>query len=492
MSIHVPWGGERSRGEEENSERIMWVLVANGVRRYRLIVDGELVYAFGKINFDLNWPKDGTGKSFGDYSFAKISPVEKFLKKKIYASYSDGFYEWTYDDEGVFTADYVSSIYYYWFSKTHDDLTDFISKDIFRPSLIEEDERTREKIFHWYWTNSTYVWPLKFRGWYTKKEGGSRIETIDHIAGRTDLFKFHEEEKMPEITLYAHWEVPTFTITVENIERSVGVKVKKNGEDTIEIKKVHSSFLYKGKKRVKSVPFQVPYGTEIISYIKKQGIDSPQYITWARGFLDSTKYKEKLRAGPQKFLGWSIKGSENNEDENNYYLRTGYTETYKKLYATKRITLVPQFESIAIWKKSSPTLGKKYKGKTYGGKFETFKKGYQFYTGTGGSSASFDDEDIQQNGGSSPYFNEGIRYSHGGLDSFETIAPKVPESYDEYIGSSPNWDHAYHYSYRWECKYCDSKWNGYRSWQYHGYFSRLSSTTVFNLEGNKWDRIKRY
>ena len=234
----------------EYVQKNMHQLIINNVEKYRLIINNQLIYAKGKINlvfYDDN-EKDGNGVHLSEYQ-STWWPYRGVKYSDIYAFYQDGFYR-------------------------SSDLKKFDWNDL--DALIPD--------FH-----LINKWPAKFKGWYTSKKGGLRINTIGDIFLYTNLFKYKEKNNLPEITLYAQWEWAFFTIRVHNIKR----------------KQASSSCLYKGKTNTSYIidTFKVIYGTDIIAYINER-ITNLKYVTWANNALDGTSNQQALRAGPQKFLGW--------------------------------------------------------------------------------------------------------------------------------------------------------------------------------------------
>lgn len=381
-----------SNAERWNSQANKWEyyqkpirqLIVNNSERYRLVIKNTLMYAKGKINLDLNWGYDGSGESCDQYygSFLIKKAMTRF--SEVYAFYGDGFYSLHYK------------------KYPHEKLSDFINNVIKEhPSYFKSP------------TDSYYPWPLTFKGWYTEKEKGRKIETIEDLFDYTDLFDFKENKTMPEITLYAHWELLECTIKVHNIRRR-GAK---------------SSCEYNGKWTDKSTvaTFKVPYRTEAISYVNAR-IKNFKYITWAEDSLDGTNWQQSLRAGPQQFIGWTI----------NDYVTVGSSIFFTKMPVERNIDLYPGFETLMIWKQC------KVQGKKYGGVFKVY---------SGVRSSSIENTSGIIVDGNHYHGSEGIRFS--GVDYInEKDAPALPWQFFE--GEWPNrvhhhffWDFTYRPSYRY-------------------------------------------
>ncbi len=317
-------------------------LIINGVERYRLEIrktnshkinsnySKSLVYAKGKVNLNLNWPKDGSGKKI-DYSSR-----DNNMPSSVYVFYKENcfFYK---------SGNSYSRYYYY-------------KKD---SSVPEGIVSTLSQLLE---TQGSNIWNivdpagshhiLKFKGWYTAKKGGKKVETIDDIDKKTNLFKYNSTNKLPEITLYCQWEIKTWVIKVHNITRKCDKNLKK---------KSTSSFEYydeKTKKWIKTTDTavfkKVLYGTNIISFLNKN-IKNPRYITWAYDALDGTKQQQALRSGPQKFLNWCYSdwGSPKPHYTYDDFIKSTDRVAARVLggsYDGYCYEIYPYFESIYIWK----------------------------------------------------------------------------------------------------------------------------------------------
>ena len=163
-----------------------------------------------------------------------------------------------------------------------------------------------------------------FNGWYTQPSGGRQIDSINDVYNYTDLFKYSDVDTLPQITLYARWNLEAYDVTINNITKI------HNGITT------KSSFKYKGQQINNSITlYNVPSNTELISYLNDR-ISDIKYVTWAREELDGTSKQQELREGPQQFTGW-------------YTSSNGNGNVYPSYNLTSNITLYPQFESLVIW-----------------------------------------------------------------------------------------------------------------------------------------------
>ena len=234
--------------------RLMVQENGKNVEKYRVVCGGKLIYGKCKISFDLNWPILGDGKTH-PYTEVNQQNSYYYIPKNVYAFYEDGFYQKRKRTNGLDD----------WFFKYADNLMDIV------------------KIEPW--------WAKEFQGWYTAKDGGTKITEISKL---NDFFKKSDKSS---IILYAHWVPITFTIHVHNVK----FYYKPN-------KDIYSktSFVYNKQRTSKDVSFSnVLVYTDIISYVNKR-ITKPKYVTWGNYYLDDTNNANKLRAGPQKFLGWQI------------------------------------------------------------------------------------------------------------------------------------------------------------------------------------------
>lgn len=315
--IAIPTGA----GRKQKPVRSIFV---NGVEKYRVMVNHQLIYAKGKINFDFNWIKDGSGKSLAEY----FTQWDFWVPSSIFVFYEEGFFK-LYDKENVFDnyhyGNHPNGLFYkYEFTE----LSDIIP----------------------YWFKNNTIVPVTFKGWYTDPIDDSsinKINTMHQIESRTDLFKYKEKDELPEITLYAHWEFTKYKIIVHNIKNKKGT----------------SSFIHyneKTKKRERTSEnvidiFEVDYGTNIVSYINEK-ITSPKYITWAKDKLDNTNKKQELRAGPQQFLGWT------DESKTNKHLLLWFSNQWIASGTEKIINVYPCFEILAIWPEVVLKSGKKVGG----------------------------------------------------------------------------------------------------------------------------------
>lgn len=265
-------------------QKEMRTLIVNNAERFRLIVGNKLRYAKGKINFNLNWPILGDGKThpiyvldsrFPDYYYSYDEYDGRIytgncIPKSLYAFYEDGFY----------------------LKKKQNSSTDeyFLYQKQNLLDLVKECP----------------AWAKSFKGWFTAKEGGKKINTIKDINNSTDLFKYKKETSLPEITLYAQWELKKYTLNVCNIKFYCKENPAKSSWTQFE----YNGKVYNGKTAIEGayeekIPLIVDAYTDIVSYLKKN-IKNPKYVTWAKNTLNNTKSQTKLQKGPQKFLGWFI------------------------------------------------------------------------------------------------------------------------------------------------------------------------------------------
>lgn len=255
-------------------------LIVNGEEKYRLHVEGAGVkYAKGWVDFNYNLIKDGSGNTI-DYRSASSGTCWS----NMYAFLEDGFYSYG-NNKWTFQGSNLSSF------------------------------------------NNLTSTAANFQGWFTAPKGGKQIKTIEDLKKYTNIFALSAKKTIPQVTLYAHWKIKTYTITVYNITRHT--TDNSNG--------AFSSFYFRGR-RVSSryINLEVPYNTEAISYIYRV-IQSPRYITWACRELDGTRLQQALRQGPQKFLGWHTSET------------GGGSQITYSYYVTNNISFYPKFQCIVIW-----------------------------------------------------------------------------------------------------------------------------------------------
>lgn len=274
----------------------------------RVVVNDELIYAKGKVNFNLNLPEDGAGNTIS----WKRNGTKVHLTS-VLAYYNEGFFE---------------NVYF--------PLT--LGEELTFNNLTSEE--------------------ATFNGWWTSKTGGTQITTVSgttkSLIHDTDLFDEKDTAtSLPEVTLYAHWTLKKFTVTVHNISRTGGGQTSK------------SSFIYNGKRINRtSTRIEVPYNTEIISYVNERFTD-PKYVSWGAQYLSSVKRKQ-LNNGAQSFLGWTLADPGkwlpdkpvNPDNTGEIKILDSFNIT------TGDIHLYPAFKTIAIWKNtkfSGLTVGNKYK-----------------------------------------------------------------------------------------------------------------------------------
>lgn len=274
-------------GVNKNNPPSMRTLMLDGNQKYRLVISDQyrstLVYAKGWIDFDPNPIKDGSGNTI-DY-YGQLSNNEYWAS--LHAFYDDGFYA------------YNSS------SSTWLKIGSALTG-----------------------TNTLFSTAANFNGWYTKSSGGDKIDSIEDVYRYTNLFNHKNSTSIPRITLYAHWTIKQMTVYVNNITRY---------NSSNEYETAISSFKYNGYRTMATVTLQVPYNTELISYLRKK-ISSPQYITWARYKLDGTSQQQALRNGVQSFIGWYTSGNGNGTIWTDYYV-------------TNTVNIYPQFSALVIWPK---------------------------------------------------------------------------------------------------------------------------------------------
>lgn len=230
----------------------------NEIEIYRIVNENnKLIYGKGKIIFDLNVPKD---KTWGiDYHrfMSQENKVCSLAKKDVLAFFNDGI--WVYNTM------------YNRYDKTLDADTPFLD-------AINKDQICDG---------------LTFKGWFTKKSGGSQVRALNNLTN--SLFKYSSKTSIPTITLYGQWEMKTYTIRIHNIERTC----RQTGE------KSRSSFVYH-KKRTSDTQYleNVKFGTPIAAYVESK-ITKPKYFSWIS--LNGCGNENEVRRKGQKFIGWSLR-----------------------------------------------------------------------------------------------------------------------------------------------------------------------------------------
>ena len=455
MTIKI--AGDQYKQNSEYYEQQIRHLIVDGVERYRLVV-GEggtgttgLVYAKGKIHFNWNWPKLGDGETH-PYIWKGRASVDTGAISTIYAFYKDGFYDTGHENWNKDT--------FYYYGKKLSEVVGGEGRD-----------------FDSYWTTG-------LKGWFTAPSGGKQIRSLNDVEEKTDLFNYKTKtDTIPEITLYAHWEVPKIKITVHNVKFYCKEKPKLSSK---------TSFVYEGKRTTKSKSFYVLPCSNIITEVNKR-VSKPRYVTWADHMLDNPK----LRKGPQKFVGWYINNdfrgdtfrnlgdNETGWDHDNDHLSIDVTTHgwhpnyfYKKdgnerfpdepTVENRKFDVYPCFEPLVIIRKTtSPTN----KGKTIGGKFYTIDLLQEVYN----SDNTIADEYVTLFDPSWPRELEGVNpnpFPHNG----QTI--KEYDYYYEYVEWEPTYTEGYFYGTTYSSEYSDGTYRpGYR--YYYG------STIVYTLKKKK-------
>ena len=277
MSIKV-----QSKYSDTKLHNIRCLMVDN-TEKFRLVdSNGKLLYAKGKINFNLN-------NSFTD-------------SNNVVHDFPTGGFGWWPNRPKELFAFYAEEGFY---QKTG-------GNDQFRKytKLLSE-------MMIFYSSESPAPWwckPVSFDGWYlskTKQTGEHKINSIEDVYRYTNLFNYRTDTSLPEITLYARWKVPTVTLQICNIKLK-GSSSSLSYYDDQKKKWLKTSDAYATK-------YTITYGTDIRKYISSR-IKDVKYVTWAYSELDGTSYQTSLRGGPQKFLGWFINNSHNIYPE--YFFRT--------------------------------------------------------------------------------------------------------------------------------------------------------------------------
>ena len=311
-------------------QKNMHELIVNNVERFRLTINNQLIYGKCKINFDFNFGyKDSNGITHNLFSNLTKWNFPKF----VFAYYNDGFYS------------YNSSNNKY--------------KRYSENSLLNQiffDDRTDKQSDTWYDQDGNSN--IQFLGWFLSpsKESRKRISSIEDIY-KIGLFNFKEDNKLSEITLYAHWNIPEYTVTLYNITRNSDAG--------------YSCFNYKGQKYVgKDHPesFKIIYNTDMKKYLEDNVADI-SYRTFGYTALDGTNYQQSLRNNPQSFLGWSLSSvfadRLGNLPINSYYSTVTIQSLYKKSENDRyRINLYPQFTPIVILKYGELPDGAYYRSYT--------------------------------------------------------------------------------------------------------------------------------
>ncbi len=322
---------------------------------YRLVVNGSLFYAKCKINFKWNRPRLGDNKiHWADLQTLKLSDgvwhnswtrdardIKDFC---IYGFYGDGFY-----------------------LRNHNKYIKY-----------EEEELSNILYGEAQWGD--------FEGWYTKKEGGEKIEKIRDIKSKTTLFDYKNKNTIPEITLYGHWKVHSFTIKVNIPEFYCKEKPSLKSKPTWQpsIKQMKKKFVFTVEENSRKEKFlvfhEVPVYTDIISFIEKRiNRKSIKYVTWAKNILGNNA---KLKQGPQKFLGWQVYDNDSSGFERSLWWNNDsdgdWTKPALKSYIVSAGNLgsgintfyvYPCFQVLVIVLPAKTSSGKTIKGS---GKFYTF------------------------------------------------------------------------------------------------------------------------
>lgn len=283
-------------------------LIVNDVERYRLVNNNTLLYAKGKILFDLNLIKKG----YQSESDKKIDCKKNDgYQEELYAFFDDGFY--TYKKE----------------------------------EWIKHQEKKISKI------NKPISKSATFKGWYTaprpsKKKTWYKIETLEDLKRYSQIFEYSSETSIPTITLYAYWEIKTCEVTFKNITKECDNRTSRS---YIQYKMINGAWAYtSGEHKI-----DVPYGAtleEALSAPPPNGLGwgerknpkrySPYYVV----NIDTrdNDYNDWLLKNKYAFWrGWNIvkKGA------------NGAVINEKKYIITEDVTFYPQFDAIVFWKRDS-------------------------------------------------------------------------------------------------------------------------------------------
>ena len=288
MTIKIPyqWSWTSSSFKHNYIKNIRRLMVEENeqwVEKYRLVISvgrqrEQLVYAKGKIKLNYNDKyKDSNGVEHKITSFNG--------NDEIFAFYEDGFYK--KDSLGLSREDYFC-LNSSWNNNNS-------LESMFSLLNVRGNRRhfTENKIYHDYGYERPIL-PLSkggivFIGWYTDPTGGKKIDSVQDLLNYTDLFGYKDNDSLPEITLYAHWKIPTFTLRINNIKR----------------RGVSSSFQFYDTKNKKWTTINssyakldgLIYGTNISLFLKNN-VRKVTYTSWAQ--------KDFKKVSSQKFLGWGM------------------------------------------------------------------------------------------------------------------------------------------------------------------------------------------
>ena len=265
---------------DDSYDHEMRTLMVNGIEKYRLVINNESkpLYSKGWINFDVNLPKDGSNTII-TYNY-------------VFSNDRDGVYAF------------------------HDG---FFRKDNERWYHLENDLCKINKL-----SSVAAV----FEGWYTERERGQKIESIEHIFKYTNLFKYSPNTSIPQITLYARWKVRTYTVNVENITGKL-IKGDSRGGTS------RSTIEYNGMMRSGTIVIRdVLYNTDIIPYLRSH-TGRKKIIPGIT--LDETEWQQSLREGKlQGFIGW-------------HTLKDAGGATLSSYIVREDTTIYPQFHAMIVF-----------------------------------------------------------------------------------------------------------------------------------------------
>lgn len=439
----IKWNSNTQR--YEHFQKPIRELIVNNSERFRLEVNRELIYAKGKINFDFNLEyKDSNGivhEIFSHDGNVWYDPA-RWFPKYVFAYYKDGFYS------------YNNNKY-----RKHSE--DSLLNKIFANRYVENFRDT---------IDVGGGIKIQFLGWFLSplKENKNRISSIDDVYKKTKLFNFKKDNELSEITLYAHWGIPEYTVTLYNITRN-----RNSGYSFFD----YQGQTYSGREHPKS--FKIIYNTDMRKYLE-DNVTNIFYRTFGYTALDGTSYQQSLRNNPQKFLGWSLSSVYAD------YPRklpisadpvfSGWELPIQLLDKEKdhRINLYPQFTPIVILKYGKLPKGTVY----YGNTTPQHPTGRYYVQGVGGHYyLLFTDS---ENTNSHLYE----------LDNFRSYADYLSYTYEREENAS--WCYYYEYDmltydeYRWKLVEKDNN----IIFDSDNNFTPLSSTFVYTIE--KYRTRKRY
>lgn len=282
--------------ESINDKRHIQLDGINKIRQEEEQENYRLVYAVGSINLNANSLIDGSGKTMA------------YRTRKSITAY------WNVEEESSFYGVQKSNGYFRPTNQT----------GVMYNNLDQASEVSSAA--------------AEFLGWFTEPEKGRRIQTIEDVREYTNLFDYSSNEKMREITLYAHWKLKTCNLRVHAINTGQSYSILWDNESKQWIRGIDTSYI-----TIKNIP----YNTNIIHLLNIR-FRYPMMVSIYAGqkIFNSADLNTKLESGKlQPFRGWSLYKDVTRFD-------TDRDQTFKAYSIKEDMDIYPQFAPLVLWQRA--------------------------------------------------------------------------------------------------------------------------------------------